>query len=219
MWLHQAGALNGLPLDDRSALEVLGTERPQPGKPRDHYVYYPHTAEVPESVAVNIRGRSFTIAAAAILEPGAEGVLFAHGGVAGGHSLFLRDGHLHYVYNWLGERIQSVTSASPVGEGRRVLTAEFSKTGDDQETPSALGDLRLFVDTDQVGQAEIITQPGWFALTGDGLCIGRDSGSPVADYRPPFSFSGGEIERVVIDVSGDPYVDHEKQVLAWLARD
>jgi hypothetical protein len=37
-------------------------------------------------------------------------VLFAHGGVGGGHSLFVRDGRLHYVYNWLGERIQTVTA-------------------------------------------------------------------------------------------------------------
>ena len=32
-------------------------------------------------------------------------------------------------------------------------------------------------------------------------------------------FQGGTIERVVIDVSGDADVDHEKEVLAWLARD
>jgi hypothetical protein len=28
-----------------------------------------------------------------------------------------------------------------------------------------------------------------------------------------------KIERVVVDVSGDAYVDHQKEVLAWLARD
>ena len=50
--------------------------------------------------------------------------------------------------------------------------------------------------------------------------MGRDSGSPVGDdYAPPFPFAGGVIDRVVVDVSGDPYVDHEKEVHAWLARD
>ena len=39
------------------------------------------------------------------------------------------------------------------------------------------------------------------------------------DYAPPFAFVGGTIERVVIDVSGDPYVDREKEVLAYIARD
>ncbi len=219
MWFRYAGKYDGLPLDDRSPAEVLAVERPQPSEPRNRYVYYPDTTEVPESVAVNIRRRSFTIGAGALLEPGAEGVLFAHGGAGGGHTLFLRDGRLHYVFNWLGERIQAVSSDAPVGEGRRVLTAEFSKTGDDPDTASAIGDLKLFIDTDQVGEAEIMTQPGFFALSGDGLSVGRDSGSPVADYEAPYAFSGGTIERVVIDVSGDPYVDHEKEVLAWHTRD
>ena len=39
------------------------------------------------------------------------------------------------------------------------------------------------------------------------------------DYPPPFAFAGGAIDRVVVDVSGEPYVDHEKEVHAWLARD
>lgn len=36
----------------------------------------------------------------------------------------------------------------------------------------------------------------------------------------PFAFVGGTIDRVVVDVSGDHYVDREKQVLAaYIARD
>ena len=65
-----------------------------------------------------------------------------------------------------------------------------------------------------------MTQPGTFALAGDGLCVGRDSGSAVSpEYKPPFEFRGGTIDRVAIDVSGDPFVDHEKEVLAYLTRD
>ncbi|MGB5431953.1 MAG: arylsulfatase, partial [Acidimicrobiia bacterium] len=58
------------------------------------------------------------------------------------------------------------------------------------------------------------------ALTGDGLCVGRDSLSAVSpDYESPFAFTGGTIDRVIVDVSGDDYVDHEKQAQAWLLRD
>ena len=71
-----------------------------------------------------------------------------------------------------------------------------------------------------VADGEITTQPGFFSLCGDGVSIGRDSGSPISpDYAAPFEFAGGVIERVVVDVSGDHYVDHEKEVLAYLARD
>jgi arylsulfatase len=221
LWHELAGRFNGMPLDDRTALEILSTPKPQPGVPRERYVYYPNTAEVPESVAVNVRGRSYTIAAGVSLDtPEAAGVLFAHGGVGGGHSLYLKDGRLHYLYNWLGERHQFVSSERELEPGRHVLSAEFRKTGDDPETRSALGRLTLYVDDEAVGEGEVMTQPGFFALCGDGLCVGRDSGSPVShDYAAPFAFAGGTIDRVVVDVSGDPYVDHEKEVLAWLARD
>ncbi len=221
LWFYYAGVYRGLPLDDRSAMEVLTSPRPQPTEPRDRYVYYPHTADVPESVAVNIRRRSYVIAAGVQVDtPEAAGTLFAHGGVGGGHSLYVHDGYFHYVYNWLGERIEKITSDVEVSTGKHVVTAEFQKTGDDASTGSATGTLTLYVDDQEVGAGEIMTQPGMFALTGDGLCVGRDSASPVsADYRSPFPFTGGTIDRVVIDVSGDHYVDHEKEVLAYLHRD
>lgn len=220
LWFYNAGVYKGLPLDDRTPIEILNTPRPEAGRPRSQYIYYPDTADVPESVSVNIRRRSYSIAAGVTVDRAdAKGVLFAHGGVAGGHSLFIKDGRLHYVYNWLGERVQTVSSVDPIPTGKHVFSAEFAKTGDEQSTGSAVGTLTLYVDTVAVSSAEIVTQPGPFALAGDGLCVGRDSGSPVADYTAPFEFSGGTIDRVVVDVSGEPYVDHEKEVLAYLSRD
>ena len=221
LWWYYAGQYKGLPLDDRSALEIMSQERPKPAGDRSRYVYYPDSADVPETVAVNIRRRSYTVAAAVNVESAdAQGVLFAHGGTAGGHALFIKDGVLHYVNNWLGDNVQRISSDRPISPGRHVASAEFRKTGD-HETGSALGTLTLYIDTDVVGKGEIMTQPGFFSLAGDGLCVGRDSGSPISrdDYLPPFSFRGGTIDRVIVDVRGDPFVDHEKEVHAWLARD
>jgi arylsulfatase len=221
LWFYYAGVYNGMPLDDRSALEIISTPRPQPSRPRSRYIYYPGTAEVPESVAVNIRGRSYTIAAGVTIDsPDAQGVLFAHGGVGGGHSLYIADGRLHYVYNWLGDAIQKISSRGIVPTGRHVFTAEFARDGEDTETKSALGTLTLYMDMKPMGQGRIKTQPGFFSLTGDGFCVGRDGGSPVSpDYAAPFHFTGGTIDRVVIDVSGEPFIDFEKQVTAWIMRD
>jgi arylsulfatase len=85
---------------------------------------------------------------------------------------------------------------------------------------SATGTLTLYIDTDAVGSGELMTQPGMFGLSGSGASVGRGNGSSVcSDYEGAFPFVGGTIERVVIDVSGDHYVDHEKEVLAYLARD
>jgi len=167
-----------------------------------------------------VRRRSFTIAAGVEVGEGAEGILFCQGARAGGHALYLQDGRLHYTYNWLGEREQTVTSEVEVPTGEHVLGAEFQKTGDDEATMSATGTLTLHLDTEPVGSAEIMTQPGPFGLSGCGLSVGRGNGSSVStSYQGPFPFRGGEIRRVAVDVSGERYVDHEKEVLAYLARD
>jgi arylsulfatase len=63
LWYAQAGQYFGLPLDDRDAISILSTPRPSIVSPRDRYIYYPNTLEVPEAVAVNIRGRSYKLAA------------------------------------------------------------------------------------------------------------------------------------------------------------
>ncbi len=220
-WYYYAGLYHGLPLDDRSALEIVTAPRPQPSKPRNRYIYYPDCADVPEMVAVNIRRRSYAIAAGVIIDtPEAEGVLFAQGGVTGGHSLYIKDKKMHYMYNWLGEKFQKVSSAIDIPTGKHLFTAEFVKTRDDKETLSATGTLTLYIDMKKVGEATIMTQPGFFCAVGDGLCVGRDSASPVSpDYAAPFRFTGGTIERVIVDVSGESYVDHEKEVMAWLMRE
>ena len=61
-----------------------------------------------------------------------------------------------------------------------------------------------------------------FSLAGEGLCVGRDSGEPVTDDYPgahPHAFTGGTIKRVAVDVSGDPYINLEREAQAMLARE
>ena len=69
---------------------------------------------MPESEAANVRRRSYKILAEVDIDTAdAKGVLIAHGGRFGGHSLFVKDGHLNYVYNWLGEE-QKIVSDTQV---------------------------------------------------------------------------------------------------------
>jgi arylsulfatase len=39
------------------------------------------------------------------------------------------------------------------------------------------------------------------------------------NYTAPFRFTGGTIDKVVVDVSGEKFVDPEKTVAAWFAKD
>jgi hypothetical protein len=92
-WFDEADKNLVLPLDDRPAVEVLGTPRPAEEEPRERYVYLPGASPVPEGVAVNTRGRSYKILAdVEIADPKCSGVIFAHGSRFGGHALYMKDG-------------------------------------------------------------------------------------------------------------------------------
>ncbi len=223
LWFECAEEYNGLPLDDRSALEQILAERPRPGGPRNQYTFYPDCADVPESAGPLISGRSYAIAVGVdVDEADAQGVLWAAGGVAGGHSLYVQDRRLRYTFNWVGTYLQDVVAERDLTPGKHLCVAEFVATGksDKPHMPGASGTLTLYVDGDAVGSAEITTQPGVFCLTGDGISVGRDSGSAVTpEYQAPFPFTGGMIDKVVVDLSGEHYVDHEAQVRGWFLLD
>ncbi len=220
LWWAEAGRYEALPLENRNAIEILTTDRPQLSKPRNRYVYYPGCAEVPESVAPNLRGRSYTIAVEVEIDTAeASGVLFAHGSRFGGHALYIKDRKLKYVYNWVGEFDQIVESSEPVPTGHVVLSASFEMQ---EGTMPAEGALTLHIRDAQVGEGQIKTQPGKFAIGGEGLNIGRDGAEPVTDDYPgesPWPFVGGTILRAAVDVSGEPFVDLANEARMAFARD
>ena len=213
IWFSEAGNHGAFPLDDRSPVELLTTPRPQLSSPRNRYVYFPDAAGVSEWQAVNTRNRSYVVGALVdIPAPGAQGVLFAMGSRFGGHALYVKDSRLHYVSSFVGEEQLIVASEDvPTGENL-ILSASFEKTG--QEPTCATGTLSLYHADRKVGEGEIKTQLGAFAIAGARLYVGRQPGDPITDDYPgdaPYTFTGGTINRVAVDVSGDVYVDLERE--------
>jgi arylsulfatase len=223
LWFAEAGSNGAFPLDDRSALEIFLTPRPVLTPARNRYVYYPDTAEVPESQSVNIRNRTFVIGAHVDLPgPGAQGVLMAQGSRFGGHALYVRDNRLHYANNFVGLGEQRVDATEDLPTGRDLLlSASFVKDGEDPPHVST-GILSLYYNDKLVGESRIRTQPGKFSLAGEGLTVGRDGGAAVSPDYPgasPWTFTGGTLLQVVVDVSGEPYVDLEREAQAMLMRE
>jgi hypothetical protein len=223
LWYAEAGANAAFPLDDRNAVELILTPRPVLSPARNRYVYYPDGAEVPESQAVNIRNRSYAIGAVVDISNGnAEGVLFAHGSRFGGHALYVKENRLSYVNNFVGITEQHVVADADVPTGKGlILSAAFEKDG--EVAPGvATGTLSLYHGDEKVGEGRIKIQPSRFSIAGEGLTIGRDSSEPVTDDYPgsqPYAFTGGAINRVAVDVSGEPYVDLEREAVAAMARE
>ena len=80
--------------------------------------------------------------------------------------------------------------------------------------------MTLHVDDNANASGEFRTQSGHYALAGEGLAVGYDSGDRVsAEYDSKFAFSGGRILKVIYDIADDAYVDMERQLAAALARD
>jgi arylsulfatase len=154
--------------------------------------------------------------------------VFAHGHKFGGHALYIKEGKLKYVYSFVGMTEQMITSSENVPTGKAVFGVEFVK--EKQETvggsriPNAVtGTATLYINDKKVGELKNMkAQVGKFALTGEGLNIGRDGSANVTDDYPgkqPWAFSGGTIKQVIVDVSGEPYVDLEKEALAMMKRE
>jgi arylsulfatase len=170
---------------------------------------------------VNVRNRNYGITAdVTIHTPEAGGVLFAHGCRFGGHALYIKDGKLKYDYNYVGMEDQYVESSKHIPTGDVRLSASFEK--DKGDAVPTTGTLSLYFNREKVGEAKIKTQPGKFSLAGEGLNVGMDRGEPVTSDYPgdaPWAFTGGTLHKVVVNVSGEAFVDREREVAAAFARD
>jgi len=80
----------------------------------------------------------------------------------------------------------------------------------------------LYFNDKTVGSTQIKTQPAYFSIDGEGLCVGRDGGEPVTAEYPgerPWAFTGGTIKQMLVDVSGEPFVNIENEAVMALMRD
>jgi len=176
--------------------------RPSSVRERDRYTYWPDRAPVPESVAVNVRGRPHVVTAFVTIPEQAsrvEGVLAVQGSVLGGWSFHIVDGKLVYVHNLAGWRTYRVEAPLlPLAAGDHTLAFAFD--------PPA---LTLLVDGDVIGTGDV-KRSIWskFSITGAGLTAGwSPDWSPAdTDYRGNFRFTG-RLHRVEVDVSGTPVID------------
>lgn len=212
LYMEEATRNQALPLDDRSATDILNIERPTEEEVKDAYTYYPNTTSVSEAVAVNIRGKSYKIVANVdIKDVNASGVIFAHGSRFGGHSLFIKDHKLYYVYNFLGITQQQLVSLTPVKPGKYIFGMEFTKEKAGEHGES-VGTMQLYINGKSVAKGPMKAQVGKFTLVGDGLCVGYDSGDPVSKlYKSPGEFKGGTIAFVTVSTGKETYNDLSKE--------
>lgn len=219
-WYVEAGKYNVMPVDGRG-VQRFAEERPQLTADRSRYTFYPHTQAVPFNAGPRLLNRSHSITAEVeIPEGGAEGVLVSYGGTDGGYTLFVQDGLLQYVQNYVARDYLHVKADKPLTAGRHELRFEFEVTGepDFAHGKGAAGRAQLYVDGKLTGQSDFPhTTPLSLGLTG-GITVGADPGAPVCPfYRAPFEFTG-IIHQVTFDLSGELIEDDEATMRRVMAR-
>jgi arylsulfatase len=219
LWHEEAKLYDVLPLNDLGIIEYRPLEY-EIGVPKSgQYTYYPGTSEVPQASSANTLNVSYRILAEVEFTQDSEGVIVAQGSRFGGFSLFVKDGKLTYVYNFLGIPPEQRLEADAPTSGTHIVGIDFTKerVGDHHEP---WGTMKLYVDDEVVAEAEMQTIMSRYSLCGEGLCIGYDGGDAVSSlYTPKFEFTGGTIVKVVFDVADDAYVDVERHLAAAIARD
>ena len=222
LWFTEAGKYNGLPLADLNILETMMRFRPYLTGERKSFTYYPDAAEVGMGAAAEPRGQSLSVLAEVTIDTtGAEGVLFKQGGGHGGHVLFIQDGRLHYVYNFMGDEEQLVSSPGAVPLGTHIFGVSYSRTGTVENSHTPLGEVTLYIDGDAVASLpDVKAHPGTFGLAGATISVGRNAGSAVSStFKAPYAFTGGTIAQVNVDLSGAPYIDVEKELALAFSKD
>jgi arylsulfatase len=218
-WYVEAGKYQVMPLDG-TLMQRFVTERPRIAKARNQYTFFPNLSVVPIGNTPMAFNRAHSITAeVSIQEGGAEGVLLAQGGVAGGFVFYVKDNKLNYIHNYIGLEEYKVTSSVDVPEGSVTLRYEFEPTGapDPRNGKGAPGHGQLYINGELVGNTDFpTTVPITFGI--EGLSCGYDFGEAVShEYHAPFTFTG-MIDKVTMDLSGELIEDDESAVKRLLAQ-
>lgn len=185
-FLALAADNNGFPIGAGNWLRLHPEDRIS--TPYQEWMFTANTRRMPEFTAPGIGRQSNIVEIDVDIPEKANGVLYALGGSGGGITVYLKDGHLHYLYNMLIIEQYTGRSDKPLTAGQHQITVDTTITG-----PGKSGRVVLSVDSDRVSEVELErTVPAAFSAS-ETFDVGADLGSTVSlDYydQRPFELNG-----------------------------
>ena len=202
LFLKEAVKYNVLPLDDRRIERFNPTlvGRPDLMGGRKKLTLYEGMTGMQENTFINVKNASLSITAEVeIPKDGGNGVLLAQGGRFGGYSLYLKEGAVKYVYNWLDAERYSIASQDKVPAGKATIRFEFAYDGG---PPGSGGKGTLFVNDKQVAEGKIANTMGFAFGIDETADVGLDEATPVTEDYPTGHANrfNGKIRRITVDV-------------------
>ena len=203
------------PLSDETTARARPENRPSLLEGRTSATFYRENVRIPELATINFKNTSFDLRAHVhIPDGGAEGVIICQGGSLAGWSLYVQNGVLRYVYNYLGHDITTVASERPLPPGDAVLAVSFDYDGGGLGKG---GSVTLTVDGSIAGTGRVNkTVPFLFSMSGETLDVGVDTGSPVGPYPNEFRFTG-DILRIDVQLKPE-HRDDDPEIAAGRLR-
>lgn len=95
-----------------------------------------------------------------------------------------------------------MASSQQVSAGKHELSVHFAPKEKFLKPDYFTGDVTLYVDGAKAGELKDIKMAAQYsAMTGYGVQVGRNAGTPVSHaYEAPFQFTG-QLDKVIIEVA------------------
>lgn len=165
--------------------------------PYSSWTFTRSTRRMPEFTAPGLGRESNLVTIDVDIPEKTNGVLYAVGGSSGGVTLYMKNGHLVYLYNMLILEQFEARSVQAIPAGKQKIEVITSIAG-----PGKPGTATLLVDGAEVAKTELKrTVPAAFTAS-ESFDVGADLGSTVSlDYmnKRPFEFEG-MIGRVTVEL-------------------
>jgi arylsulfatase A-like enzyme len=202
LFTKEAIKYNVLPLDDRvfERFNAAIAGRPDLMGDRTSLTVYPGMTHMTENAFINVKNRSHTITAKVeIPQGGGEGVILAQGGRFAGWSLYMKDGKVSYVHNWVGKERYTITAPEPLAPGKATIRYEFVYEGDDK--PGMGGKGTIYVNEQKVAEGRIENTTPFLFSADETADVGVDHATPVTEeYAEGDNEFTGNIETVTVEL-------------------
>lgn len=189
---QEALKYNIYPLKGRTYTPTLNEHN----TPKTEFTLYPDITKLQATERPSYGKQHFSYTAYIDAPKGSQGVIVADGGKYGGLSLFVKDGKLHFTQTD-GAKTFHLVSTRPLPEGKSEVKVEFAPDAN----AKTVGTITLYINATIAGQATLDRSPNQrvtYSAVDEGIDVGKDSLTPVADeYTTPFSFTG-KISKVVL---------------------
>jgi arylsulfatase A-like enzyme len=201
LFIQEAIKHDVLPLDDRvfERFNASIAGRPDLMGDRTSLTVYPGM-RMTENAFINVKNRSHSITAEVeIPEGGADGVILAQGGRFAGWSLYMKDGKVSYVHNYVGLKRYTVTADKPLAPGKATIRYQFDYEGG--ETLGKGGTGTISVNGQKVAEGHIGNTTPFLFSADETADVGLDAATPVTeDYAEGKNAFTGRVEQVTVEL-------------------